>query len=423
MSLTRQNLIQIIKNYLAEIKPKEPNNMQVTEATKLIQDLALSSVDFVVIFEKIQSIEQERLNFIDLIMPDRSTYIDDISIEDIYKFITTKTSPNNPSIKNTYIDQRKPIDEKDIEQLDNTIQHQTYQISTINTDVQICFVLSAPRSGSTLLRRMLGCHKDIYAPMELHLMSYQNFAQRQEMLKDTHHEHLLQGTIVARQEIRRMTSAVSKAIEQMYIKDQRPVTQFYTEIDPYIEQKVLIDKTPTYSFSLSTLQRLKETFPEAKFIHLTRRPNAVIKSLIDSELAEIMDFFQRSTLGGNQLPEALWCLCEKNIRKALKDINHRAQKISYEDLVTEPVETMNRLHRFLGLEVSLDINPYSKSKAKSEEEVSNYAGDLKTFLRTSIDPSVATEWTKFDAFQWLSEPTLKLLIDAQSPEGDQVNHG
>lgn len=423
MSLTHQNLINIITTHLRETNTNAPNGKQLTEKTALIQDLGLSSVDFVVIFEKIQSINLEKLNFIDLIMPDRCNYVEDLSIEDIYKFVNAKPSSEIVNIADTYVDRRESISQKDVDLLNQSIQHQKYNISEVHTQSQLCFLLSAPRSGSTLLRRMLNCHQDIYAPMELHLMSYQDFAQRREMLKDGHHEHLLQGTIVARQEIRGMTATVSKAVETMYAKDQRSVTQFFTEIDPYMKQKVLIDKTPTYCFSLPTLQRLKKTFPEAKFIHLTRCPNAVIKSLIDSNLVEIMDFFKRSTLKQSQLPEALWCLCEKNIYDALADVQHRTKKVNYEELVTSPEETMSQLHEFLGLEVSLDINPYDEDNNKSEEKVSNYAGDLKTFLRTSIDPSVATEWTRFKTLQWLSEPTLELLQDVQSREDNPVSSG
>ena len=36
---------------------------------------------------------------------------------------------------------------------------------------RLLFVISAPRSGSTLLARMLGSHSEVYAPAELHLLT------------------------------------------------------------------------------------------------------------------------------------------------------------------------------------------------------------------------------------------------------------
>jgi len=268
---------------------------------------------------------------------------------------------------------------------------------------------------------MLNCHPEIYAPMELHLMCYQDFGQRDKELSDNDHSHLLEGTIVARQEIRDMPRSVSQAIDKMYARDRRTVTKFYTEIDPYIQTKILIDKTPTYAFSRATLDRIKNTFPQAKFIHLVRRPNAVIKSIIDAEIGQLIRFVKTSNIEPNRFPEALWCLCERNILSAMKDEGSRILRIEYESIVESPVSAMNMIHRFLEIRPSQEINPYLQSEGQSEEKVGSYAGDLKNFLRNFIDPSVANEWKSFNSLNWLSEPTLSLLQNEQSLAENQAN--
>lgn len=412
MTITQGDIINIVATQLQSNNDRPDDVMMITGSTRLIGDLGLSSVDFVVIFEMIQEMTHERLNFIDLIMPDRSTYVDDLSIDQIFNFLAQGSVGQGSSLtSDPYSDKRASITQADIDLLNRSIKHQEYQSEEITTKTQLCFLLCAPRSGSTLLRRMLGCHPDIYAPMELHLMAYQDFAQRHQELGSEDLAHLLEGTIVARQEIRGMSRAVSQAVDQMYVRDRRPVSHFFIEIDPYIQAKVLIDKTPTYAFSLATLRRLINTFPEAKFIHLTRRPNAMIKSMIDSDLGQLMRFMQTSGISPKRFAEALWCLCEQNIRAALKDMGPRVFSVSYESLVTNPEHIMKQLHQFVGVKPSVAINPYANFSNLSGEQVSSYAGDLKTFLRNSIDPEVAREWERFDSLHWLSEPTLTLLQD------------
>jgi len=412
MQVRLKEIITIVASQLETSADRQRIESPISESTYLVRDLGFSSVEFVVIFEKIQRIRQERIDFIDLIMPDRSTYVEDLSIADIVRFVGRENSSAAiDSQTDPYENRREPISQSDIDLLNKAIRHQSYEKEIVQTRSPICFILSAPRSGSTLLRRMLGCHPEVYAPMELHLMTYQDFAQRKSELSDEEHAHLLEGTIVARQEIRGMNRKVSVAVEQMYVRDQRPVTQFFSEIDPYLEGRILIDKTPTYAFSKTTVERLESNFPEARFIHLTRRPNAVIKSLIDSELGQLMRFRDTSGIKHNRFAEALWCLCEQNIRETLSDNSSRSMRISYEALVREPLRAMNRIHRFLEISPSDNIDPYASTDSLTDEKVERYAGDLKTYLRSGIDSRVATEWEKFSSLHWLSEPTEELVRD------------
>lgn len=405
------DLIRIVEFLLERKEGSKLVSNIVEPSTLLIGDLGLSSVEFVVIFEKVQQSMGVRLNFIDLIMPDRSSYVDDLTIEQIYSFVSrgSQSVTDLSVVHDPYERKREPISHVEVGRLNASVRHQQYAREVVSTSYRLCFVLSAPRSGSTLLRSMLGCHQDIYAPMELHLMSYTDFTQRQEELQDPAHRHLLEGTISARREVRGLTREVSTAVESMYSRDGRSVTQFYSELSPYIKEQVLVDKTPTYSFSSATLQRLKDVFPEAVFIHLVRRPNAVIKSLIDSELGELIRFSKTSGVSSGQFPEALWCLCEQNIRTIFPINDPRIFRVCFEELVDYPVETMSKIHEFLGVASSKDVDPYRGSPLASKEQAESYAGDLKTFLRNRIDSSVAREWEGFESLGWLSEPTSSLV--------------
>ena len=410
MTINYSEIIQIISELVEVRTSKEACDRKITGETFLVKDLGMSSVDFVVIFEKIQKKLGKTINFIDLIMPNRSSYIEDLSINELTNFLSNNQAEQIiANQKDPYVNRRGLITQHDIDLLDRAIQHQTYHDEPTTLKNQLCFLLSAPRSGSTLLRRMLGCHQNIYAPMELHLMGYQNFSQRKQELQTSEHSHLLEGTVVARQEIRQMKPEISRAVEEMYSQDRRSVTQFYKEIDNHLTQDVWIDKTPSYAFSTSIIERIKTIFPDAKFIHLTRCPNAVIKSMIDSELGQLMRFQQTSGIQNVCFAEALWCLCERNILESLSTAKTRSIHIQFEELVSEPEIVMHQLHDFLGVNPSMAINPYDTINQNTEEKIESYAGDLKTFLRNSIDPNVTSEWKQFDSLKWLSEPTKQVL--------------
>lgn len=411
MTTSQTDIISIIQSLPVFASPNIETSSQsiMNENTRLIRDLGLNSVDFVVIFEKIQEVSKERIKFIDLIMPDRCNYVNDLSIKNIADFVNNNATTNEPiKEKDPYKYKRELITYADIDILDNAIKHQIYRPEVIETKTQLCFILSAPRSGSTLLRRMLGCHPNIYAPMELHLMSYQDYSQRNDELNTNEHAHLLEGTIVARQEIRGIKREVSSAVDQMYTRDKRNVTQFFKEIDPHVKEKILIDKTPTYAFSLATLERLKSTFPQAKFIHLVRQPNAVIKSLIDADLGQLIRFQKTSGISSGRFAEALWCICEKNIQAALTESTSQSIEVTFEDLVTNPKPIIERLQYFLEVEPFVNFNPYI-NLSKSNEKINQFAGDLKTYLHNSIDPKTAFEWKNFNSLCKLSPPTEGLL--------------
>ncbi len=47
---------------------------------------------------------------------------------------------------------------------------------------EMVFLLSAPRSGSTLLRAMLGGHPELFSPPELNLLPFSSMGEREAML-------------------------------------------------------------------------------------------------------------------------------------------------------------------------------------------------------------------------------------------------
>ena len=127
MTLIQESeIIDIIFKQFVAGEGRSDADISITGSTQLVRDLGFSSVEFVVIFEKIQALRTERINFIDLIMPDRSTYVDDLSINQIFQFLNySPTTQISKSQADPYAEQRDVIQKDDIDLLNQAIRHQT----------------------------------------------------------------------------------------------------------------------------------------------------------------------------------------------------------------------------------------------------------------------------------------------------------
>lgn len=393
--------------------------------TQLIADLGLTSVDFVSIFQKCQSLSPDRLSFIELVMPVEGQYVSDLSIGELCEYIIKQSASIGPTSTKSSTDsqgqqpkdvedskyKRSPFSSIQFAEFKSLIQTPTFSAdNTIDTSYKLVFILSSPRSGSTLLQRMLDQHPEIESPEELHLLHYDTYAQRQTALSHAETKHLLGGTVRLRAKINGISLEDSARLEGELVESETPVISFFKEIEDSFSKEYLVDKTPSYAYSRHTLERITAQFPDAKFIYLVRHPSAVVKSLVDSQLQEIIPFARRYTGDTSAIPEMIWALCHENIQSVLKDIdNSRIHYLNYEDLVTSPDKSMDELLSFLGLPFYASCaNPYSAEQSM-QIETNEFAGDLKFFLENRIVDNRADIWRSFPALHSLSEISVGLM--------------
>lgn len=267
------------------------------------------------------------------------------------------------------------------------------------------FIFCAPRSGSTLLRLMLSCHSQLFAPPELNLLPFQNLLQRDERLqqinlKDSglHDALMVAGGLTYTEAKEKISAAIDNSISTKAI---------YNHLQSLIAPKRLVDKSPMYSLRFNTLQNAEKWFANPLYIHLIRSPMAAIQSYalsrpfekfnlelpsIDEENIDYPKWFHH---------ELIWNHHQRIIEKFFKTVpSDRIFRIRYEDIILNPEQEMKRLLKFLKLpyEESL-IDPYahaqmmqSASALESEHDTHWYnlkpAGDGKVlFMHKKIDPS------------------------------------
>ena len=394
--------IRIIEKYCEENKKFLENEL--TPKTKLIEDLGLNSIDIVAIVKSAEEIYQKKKNLIELLMPTEGNYRDDINPETIEEFFTGKK--NTETRKKKKYSRELPTYE-DYIATQEAVRIDKWNDKALEIDYEIIFILSSPRSGSTLLQNILCRNNEVKGSEELHLLAYDTYKRREKSLADEKLKHLLDGTGIVRSEITGMRADIAKQVDKMYTKDNRPTTTFYQEINKYMGSKVLIDKTPSYGYSLEVLRRMNQLFPQAKFIHLRRDPRGCIKSMLDASLQRIIPFAQGLGIEESKIPEILWQMCETNIKTFKNETTHRQWlNLTYEDLLNDTEEELEKISKFIGKTVSLEE---VENDTKTGKFNKHFAGDMKYLLQKGIQPSRGNAWKEFEELNEISSYTRKLM--------------
>lgn len=203
------------------------------------------------------------------------------------------------------------------------------------------FILCTLRSGSTLLRVMLNSHSQIHAPHEIHLryLSVQfdkKWSERsmKEMGLDTKGlEYLLWDRLLHRE-----LSSSGK--------------------------RMIVDKTPNNVF---IADRIRECWPDARFIFLLRHPAAIARSRHEI-LGEDGDLEKNVELIRH------YCSALEQARTAYEGLTVR-----YEDLTADPGSVTRWICEFLGVENEPAMLEYGRfDHGRYRSGLGDYADKIKT---------------------------------------------
>jgi amino acid adenylation domain-containing protein len=269
------------------------------------------------------------------------------------------------------------------------------------------FILSPPRSGSTLLRVMLAGHPDLFAPPELQLLQFDNLAERKQTFSGRY-SFWLEGTIRALMEITGGDADEARQTIEDFEQQKLPTQQFYLRLQQWIEGRMLVDKTPSYALHLETLQKAEVYFENARYIHLLRHPNGMIRSFQDAKLDQI--FRYEHPFPVRELAELIWIVCHENILRFLTTIpDERRHRVRFEELVSQPRSSMEALCRFLQLDFHEDmLEPHQAKERKMTDGIhglSRMLGDIKFHEHKTIDARIAERWRAVDGEGETSELT------------------
>lgn len=280
------------------------------------------------------------------------------------------------------------------------------------------FVLAPPRSGSTLMRVILGGHANLVAPPELFLLPFNTAGERAQAFSGQT-AFWKDGLVQALMVVKDCGEGHARVIVEDLEKNNVAIKDVYKHLQELIHRsdrtRLLVDKTPSYAYNLETLQRAEEMFHKPLYIHLQRHPNGMINSYKEARL----DVPLRHYFGGKlpfstrQLAELLWSTCHENINTFLADIPAERQlAVRFEDLVHNPGEQVPEICKFLGMDFDGEmLDPYQESYRRMTEGInteSRMLGDIKFHGFKKIEASVADAWKEKGGLDLLSNTTLDL---------------
>ena len=285
------------------------------------------------------------------------------------------------------------------------------QPSPVAKNPPAIFILSPPRSGSTLLRVMLAGHPLLFAPPELELLSFNTLAERRTELTGKY-SFWLEGTIRALMEIKGCGMEEARALMEECEEQNLSVPQFYGLLQGWIGNRRLVDKTPSYALDQQVLQRAERDFENALYVHLLRHPYGMIRSFEEAKLEQVF-FRHEHSFTRRELAELIWLISQQNILEFLKDVPaERQQQLKFEELVNTPRETLEKLCAFLGLEFQPEmVEPYQHKEKRMTDGIhplSRMLGDVKFHQHSAIDAQVAERWKKQAANDPLATATWEV---------------
>ena len=277
------------------------------------------------------------------------------------------------------------------------------------------FVLSAPRSGSTLTRAMMGGNPRLFAPPELQLLNFTTLQERRRVLSGRD-EFWRDGTIRAIMAMKECDVERARQIMEHYENQDLTVKAFYRLMQEWIPDRLFVDKTPNYALSLEILQRAELYFQNNKYIHLIRHPYGMIPSFRKARLHVFYPpfFTTEHAFSARQLAELVWVVSNRNILAFLENIPRERQfRLYYEDLVTRPREMMEQICRFLDIEFHPDMLDPQKDRKKrmtdALNELSKMLGDVRFHEHRGISAQRAYKWKQELKEDYLSEMTWELV--------------
>ncbi len=192
------------------------------------------------------------------------------------------------------------------------------------------FIGGCPRSGTTLARSLVGIHPKIASPKKEYYIF--NWNKNRKYIKD-------------------IFGFSFKEIDDITKKNKDVISCTEKILRSYMEKKnkqLVLLKRPSY---IIVSGKLFSFFPNMKFINIIRDGRDVACSLRTHPKRKIVD--------GNIIPTGIknpfkWCIINWviSINQGFKIRRYKNYiEVKYEDLVKKPVNSMEKIYDFLGLEM------------------------------------------------------------------------
>lgn len=261
----------------------------------------------------------------------------------------------------------------------------------------LIFLIGAPRSGTTILERILASHPQILGGPEPHLMTPLAHLGVWRNVEKAPYDHIVAG--IGQSDF---VSRLSGGMQTYYQACAHYAQTLYGDLPGAQNHTYVLDKTPEYA---TIWPFIKCVFPKAKFIVLTRHPAAILSSFAHSFFdGDYQLAYQHDPLFERYIPALAGAIRDQEL-----DLLH----LRYEELTSQPQISAQKMCEFLNLE-------YTPSMLQKEEKtrpeglgdpigLNKYEG-LSTDSQQRWAIELATHSDTFDNVKmWLSKVSCEDL--------------
>ena len=205
----------------------------------------------------------------------------------------------------------------------------------MNCAMKPIFILSLPRSGSTLLNRLLGSHTQVATHSEPWMMLPFAYLRDVDAIRSCYsHQSCAKALRDVVSNLEGGENTWHKAIREFVLT----IYASLTAAQQKESAKYFLDKTPRY-YSIAPF--LKQIFPEARFVILLRNPLACLASNITT--------WGKGTL---RLHGQMHSLLEGPVflAEAIRQFGAESCIVRYEELINSPATELKKIFDYLELE-------------------------------------------------------------------------
>jgi len=271
------------------------------------------------------------------------------------------------------------------------------------------FIVSSGRSGTTLLSVILNATGDVIVPPESDFIAraFPFFHDQREFDKN---DYLDLAISFIRTSQAKTWGLSTEDLHQAFL-EKRPVSfreVNETIIDLYLKRRDI--KVRRWGIKrpvlIASIERIRSVFPEAKIIHLVRDGRDVYLSY--QNVHRTGKKFGPKRLISSAL---YWVDGLRRLRSLQSDV---LIEIRYEDLLSDPGETLKNLCDFLGLEYDLEkLLKYNQDKQSTEIISDEHGASIHSKIKNGLDPKNIQKYKKDMSawknffFELLSAPYLE----------------
>lgn len=232
-------------------------------------------------------------------------------------------------------------------------------------------ILAPPKSFASVISAMLGQHPGICSVGDLNLFAGQSLRELAVMYSFTNprqQDGLLRA--IAEVFLKRQTEKTISVARLWVAKNGRmPTVDLFRKIAERVAPRILVEKSAWTAWRPNNLQRVKEQFPDARYLHLVRHPRSHGRAVI--ETLEREAHFRQAVLDKSKYPpvidpQILWFRFHDTIDRFLASIPAERQYCARgEDVLLEPDLQLGEIARWLGLDSTAEIIQNMKHPERS----------------------------------------------------------